>query len=401
MTIGTTTTWTNQVKPHYDADYLLANVKTAIWDQFPDYKSTVEADKGSSHNFVVANKMSPRTTALTQSADITPRTYSDTEISITFDEYADGVQHTLMAELQTYTDLGKQIAEVLGQSRAETMDMVIRNTLMAATNQVLYINANTGRTSLDRTTDLVTYEFLTQLVSQARQAAMPTDANGFYYLVVPPIFTPEIQNLPGFLSHQQYNDPESFMNGEIGANIAGVRIFQHHYAKIALGEGATAQTATTLDGAHSAGATTVNVASASGIVAGNYVTIDGANASGAAEPVTEQVFVTAVSSNALTIRGGGNTFTNFGLIFDHATGVNVVEADNVVPLLLFGPKSLPALWSTRTGREGKMFMKPAESFIPDRFFDAGWHQIAGYELLEKWTLRGEVAVKQFLIGNNN
>lgn len=387
--LSSTTGPTNSVQALRQADYLHAVTSTEVWTQFVWWKQVLNAERGNTVRFPVYSELDPRTATLAETDDVTPVSMSDYEVSIPVNEYANGIQRTAYLKATAYTDIDRAIATAMGQNKAKSMDFVVRNELMSGSTQVVRPNGLAARTDLDATNDLISYAFILQLVATARNFMIPAYDSEDYVTIVPPHAIVDITQLTTWLNVKQYQDKMDIYNGEIGSMFGGLRFVVHPYAKLYLSEGTVAQTATTINGAIAAGATEVVVADATGIVAGNHITLN--MGSSATDRNTEQVRVTAVSSNTLTITGLGNTFGNFGTRFAHAHGESVAEGANVYALPIIGPRTLAGVYSSLTGEKGKITTRAANSFVPDRFQNVAWWFLGGFELLEKFSLRGEVA----------
>ncbi len=404
MAVTTASVLTNTVKALYDADYILQVEKSECWSQFAWWKKGIGGAnlKGSSYNFPIFNRLELATTALTESSDVTPVAMADQNVQVTFAEYGNAVQTTEMLNVQNYVEIGKPAAEVIAQNMVETRDKLIRNAAVGGT-WVWRPGGNTVRTGLDTTNDKITLAALHQIVALARNANIPTvggknpkvaGRGGKLFTMIHPLLLVDMLADTTINAIVQYSKPELALNGEIG-ELAGLTVLSHEYGKLYLSGGTTAQAATTLNGGVAAGDTTVIVTSATGITVGDYITI------GTLEAVdAEQVKVTAVDTNTLTIEGIGNADGNFGLKYAHLTGAAVTEAANVAAVPVFGPLSLPAVWASEIGQNGRADQEFAATVIPKRFINHSWYGIWGFGKIQKRLIRGEFACSVNLLGPN-
>ena len=397
---------TNSVKTAYDKVYLFNLMMSRVWFDFIDWQDPVGGDlRGSTITQPVMEELAAVTSALDESTDVTPVALVDDAVSMTIAEYANAVQLTRFLKTVAFTSVEQAAAKLVGQNQAKSLDLMIRGYASAGT-LVEYPGAVTGRAQLDATSDKFSYEMATQLVTRAVSMGIPPFEDGSYAAIVHPLLIKDVQNSTEWKDVGKYADPKQVytgrpgqvyggakFKGEAGA-LGGLRLISHRLGKLFLGQGTAAQAATTTSGAVTAGATSVGVTSATGIATGDWVTIDGGTAT------EEQVLVTNVVSTTLTSRGAGNKFSNFGLKYAHDSGVALVEAPNVAAIPVFGPNSIRGRFASEVGKNGEVRIKVKDSVIPDRFINHSWYWVGGFARMEKYLLRGEVAVSGGLYGDN-
>lgn len=395
MAITSTSVLADSVQPLYDADFLLEMRKTRVWSQFPWWKKALGGRglRGSSLNFIIIQEMAAATTALAEGSDVTPVALSDIPVQVTIAEYGNVVQSTELLDVESYPDEGQMAAQAVGQNAAKSMDRLVRAAAIGG-SWVYYPNNNTARTGLDATNDLITFARLNQMVSWARNRAIPGFGNHFA-VVLNPLAMVDVMGDSVWQAAHEYSGTETkaIFDAEVGY-LSGLHFISHEYGKIYLSGGTLAQ-ATTLSAAVAAGATTCSVADATGLAANDWVTLGTLESSSA-----EQVQITAISGTDLTIRGIGNTDTNFGCKYAHASGAAVTEAANVAGVVLIGPRSIPALYASAIGREPRASVEWASTNIPHRFLNHAWYWIGGFGRVEKHVLRGEFAVSGYMLGDN-
>lgn len=406
MATTTTSVFADSVATAYQKDYLSTFIKNRVWFDMVDWLDPIGGDmKGATLQSPVIEALAPATTALTDGTDVTPETMADSALSLTAYEYGNAVQTTKMLSTVAYTDVHKGAAMAVGQNQARSLDLVIREAAVAGT-LVEYGGAATSRLTLDASADVITYDFMVRLAGLAAGLNIPPFDDGTYAAIVHPLTYAAIQGLTEWKAVGEYSDPKLIylgrsnagtgwrFKGEMG-QIAGIRIIQHPYGKLFLSGGTPLQAATDVDGATAAGDTTLNVTSASGITVGNYITV------GTLESATaEQVLVTAVSTNELTVRGAGNAIGNFGMKYAHADGVAVTEAPNVGAIPVFGPSSIRGRFASDPGKNGRSGQNYANTPIPERKLNHYWYWIGGFGIVDKFVLRGEVALTSGIYGDN-
>jgi N4-gp56 family major capsid protein len=388
--LTTTSVLSTGIQPLYDADFKIAYKKSQVWTQsgLINWRKNLGPDesRGSAVTWDVYNNLAPATTALTENDDPNPVSLSLGTVTVTPAEYGNVVQTTRVLQVQTYDDVLQAASQLVGQNQAETLDKLVRAVAVGGT-WVYRPNNNTARTGLDTTNDKISFGLLTQLAAVARNQQVPSLDNESYATIANPGIMVDLVGDTTFLDVSKYSDRENIYNGEVG-KMAGIKFILHRYGKIYYGGGTVAQAATTVNGAHAAGATTLTVADATGIAAGEYLTV------GTLEGATsERVQVTSIAgAPALTIRGIGNTPTNFGLAFAHSNGEAVTEAPNVLALPIIGKGSMYGVSSgVFGGRDGRNGTSWKDTNIPGRFMNTWWHWYGGFQIYQKHVIRLEVA----------
>jgi len=376
----------------YLADYYTYVEANQVWNQFCQAKGD-PGGSGDTVTFFFVPPFDPISAPIQEYADVVPLRLGDTQKSITMYEYANAVQLTAFGRIASYINVSEA-----GQ-----------NTQFIGGNLVYRIGGAPLRTDLDATSDVITWEYLTQLVNLARGFGIPTFPDGTYASVIPPLLEGEVENLGEWKAVAEYSEPNLIWEGimtDFGGKsfrgergqVCGIRFCVSRRGKIYLSGGTLAQ-ATTLSVAAAAGATSITVASASGFAAGDFMTVGTLESA-----VAEQVQITNVAGSVLTILGAGDPWTdpdNLGLKYAHASGAAVTEAANVVGIPIIGPSSMGMVYADRTGRYAQVNVQPASTVVPDRFENQSWWWIGGYgRLSERWMLRGECAVKSGFLGNN-
>lgn len=382
----------------YESDYLIWAEKTAVWDQVVDWQDPIPQDGGggSSFDWPVYHELAPATTALTETDDVTAVALVDSNVTLTPTEYGNATTVTRKLRYQSRVDIPEVVGKTVGQNQAHTMDRLIRNTVVGGS----WVKRPSGvaRTALGTSDHDVSFEFISELVAQARTAFVePFDGN-MYLSIVHPLLARDIMALNEFKYPAYYQNQMvgGLLKAEIGA-LGGVRFIEHPYGKLYLAGGLTAQAATTLDGSIAAGATTLKAAASDGLGVGSYVLLGTKEASDA-----ELVEITAQSGVSNTFQGIGNSFGTFGCQYSHNTGAAVTEAKNVGALPIIGRQSIRGAFGANVGRRGQatVFNSLDTNDKLGRFQHAGWYWYGGFARLEKYLIRGEVYVTGNIIGQN-
>jgi N4-gp56 family major capsid protein len=394
-----TSALTGIVAAQYEKDFLLWAAQARAFADLVNWKLVVPADQGggSSFNFPVFSELAPATTALTETNDVSAVAMAVGNVTVTPYAYGNAVGITELVRFQTQADVRAAAAKALGQNQAKTVDLLCRTALDAGTSRY-YALGVAARTALGTTSHLPTYDFITQLVGQARALGITPFEGDTYVSVINAAAATDIMAMNQFQYPAMYQGGmvKQLIRGEIGM-LGGLRFISSPHGKLYLSGGLTAQAATTIDTTSvAAGGTTLSVASSTGLAAGSYITV------GALEdPLAETVQVTAQSTTSLTIRGKGNVWSNAGFANSHAASVAVTEAAHVMMIPILGKDSLWGVHGATDGKYGSTTMaggSPQMGDVLGRWIVPGWKWYGGASVLNKYTLIGEAATKAQVIG---
>jgi N4-gp56 family major capsid protein len=399
----------SSVATAYNKDYLLNLFSSRVWFDFIDWQDPVGGSlRGSTLQQPVLEELAPAIAALSETGDADIVALDDDKVDITVYEYGNVVQVTRFLKVVAYTSIEKAAAKAVGQNQGRSIDWLIRSVACGGTLSVMPTGC-VARSDLDTSNDLFDYEEATILAAQAASMGIPPFEDDSYVAIVHPLLLKDIQNSSEWKAVGEYSDPKLIYSGRPGqiyggarfkgevGSLAGIRFIRHRLGRIALGEGTVAQAATTLTASPSAGDTSIEVTAATGLAAGDWITI---NAGGA---TAEQVLITGVDGTTLTIRGAGNKFSNFGLMYDHVhtpVAEKVVEAANVAVVPILGPQSIRGRFASEVGKNGEVRISEAAKNLPGRFINHSWYWLGGFARMEKYLLRGEYAVTGSMYGDN-
>jgi N4-gp56 family major capsid protein len=419
MAVTTTTSLSNSVVTQYEKDFMyFADLNTTWADVIYKHMKREQVGgkglRGSTINIPIFTDMAEVTASLTESGDVTPVEVDDAYVQLTIAEEGNVAQTTRFLEnIAAYYDVGKPIAQMIGKNMAVRRDKIVRNAICFGATDIIYAGAATSRVTLDTTSDTITYAKIAEGVARAKSKGVPPFPDGTYLTVYHPALETELLALASVVNPGYYQEAQVLMDGDFRSiagkrfegetyRLAGLRFIPSQYGKLYLGAGTVAQAATTLNGDHAAGATTVNVASAANITAGDYVTIGTLESSTTARHSTEQVYVSAVDTNALTIRGAGTEGVagNTGLKFAHLSGVAVTESPNVASIPIMGPESAIIAFATDVGWDGEVSLEWAPTQLAKRFINHGWYWVGGAKVIDHNVVVIEAATAGKILGNN-
>ena len=388
-----------------------------VFGQFPKVPTDGAisgVDAGQTVQLRYQKRLPLNTGTINEKADITPRQVTDDKVSVTINEYGDTVQIARFGEIVTKGNLNAEVSTVVANQLVGSMDRLAGRQYYEGNSVVFRANASANRSDLDSTNDVLSasgvgMSFLARATSTLRGAGTPgfqTDGMGLHHYATV-IHTALGQDLPdtsGYLPALQYKDGvDTLFNGEMG-EIRGLLFTESEQGKVYPGAGATAQAATTLNGAVVAGATTVIYTSNTGAAVGDIWTLgtleDGATVTtepevDGSDPV-ESFLVTAYSGSTATVAGFGNASTGIdtpGLRYDHASLVALTEADLVAAIPVFGPDSVMKAFASEVGEFGQGVVSGPFDRLK-RFLNIGWYSVVGWNKTHAlWTVRLEVATK--------
>ena len=391
MAVTTTSVLTNSVQAKYQATYIMA-VKTMLYyDQLSYTVEKANMIKGSSIKVPFLFDLPPNVTAVSQTSDITPRTFTDKLFTVTPDLYGDAVQLSEKLRRTAFTDVEKGASELVGRQAGKSVDYLARTAATQGT-WVGYGGSATSRATCDAANDQLAYaDFITSNAFLSDMGAEPI-ANGKFTAVMGHPVLKDILEDSVIQAIGSYQKGEILLNGEIGS-IAGSKIVVTPWAKRFYGAGAANDSiSTTISAAVAAGDTTVSFTSDTSISVGDWLTIGpGIESSTTEYPTTELVQVVSGSSSPYTIVGGG---TNGGFKFAHDALETVKDNDTVHAVCFYGKNSIGKVFSPDTGAMGKV-LPPKTTGLLDQFMSLPWKAFVGYaRVAENRMRRVEVATSK-------
>jgi len=391
MAIQDTTNLTNSIRAQYLASYVKGALNNRLYDQFssPVAQDMSNVAKGSSVVVPFLGHLTPSTTAISQSADITPTIMRDATASVTPTSRGAAIQFSEALALEAFTDYTSRAHERVGEQMQTSVDQIAMNAALAGGIVV----RGAARASLDAGTAT---QFLTMdkfinaamFLQSLGVAKMANPRGGSWLSLFHPFALKDLLADAVIKAIAEYQSGEILLNGELG-ELNGIKIICDPRAKLFLGAGAdnTTNVNTTLNGAVNALAKTMTVASGTGIAAGMRLSIGTEETSTTFYPDNEWVYVTDVATNDISFVGQGE---NGGLLYDHATGTAVRNADTVAPVLFGGPESMAKVFQPQIGEFGQI-VGPKKAGIVDQWDLLGWKWYGGYGIVsENQVIRAEV-----------
>lgn len=396
----TTSNLSNSLRTQYIETYQGAADFEKLYDQFatPAGKDMAMLEEGSSVQVPFLSDMTPGTTVISQTTDVTPQQLRDAVATITLTSRGEALQWSQLLNIQTYTDYADKRIKAIGKNMQESVELLA----LAAALQGGNVFRAVARASLDagtaghRLTDLIISELESRLMTLKSPPFLMGGGDRKWAMLGHPAVFHDLRQAANVLAVGQYQQGRIILNFELG-EIGSFKIVQSPWAKVfgAAGADNGSVAATTIAAAVTAGdnnalAKFIEVASATNITAGKWLTIGTEETANTFQPTNERVLVSAdyVSGTRIDIIGES---ANGGLRFDHAVGAAVRNADSVYPVVFGGPMSIAKVYATEVGEYGE-FVEPNTQGLLNQFTSAGWKFYGGYgRWSESYILRGEFA----------
>jgi len=196
------------------------------FDQFADVQATNATNPGASIKFTVFADLAAATTPLGEAEDVTPVSMSDSQVTVTLEEYGNATVTTAKLRASSFMPVDPVAAQAVGYNAGLSIDTLARDILQAGTN-VIYATggAQTATTRVSMKVDqTLTIKDIRKAVAQLRSANVPT-INGNYMGFIHPDVQFDLMSATdaaGWRDAYKYTDATPLINGEIG-QIDGVR----------------------------------------------------------------------------------------------------------------------------------------------------------------------------------
>ena len=346
------------------------------YDALVEVQSTNATNRGTSVTFTIASDLAEATTALTETADVTPVAMSDSYVTVTPLEYGNAVQLTSKLGATAFMEVNPIAANVIGWNAGISTDGIARTAAGSGTN-VAYTSGTT-RAGLAKTNTL-TGNDVRKAVANLRKNNVPT-FNGMYKGIIHPDASYDFRGATGGTNWSDphvYSDPAGIFNGVIG-NFQGVQFMETPRAPFFSDGGTNTYTISTI--AVSGSTATLTTSAAHGLVAGDTLTISGATATSGTGSTNQTGFnrqftvATAPTTTTLTVDVTGLSNVNAG------TSLSLtVSAVDVYGTLVMGRQALAKAFSTGGGYgEQAIIVDVPVIDTLRRFTGVGWKHFVGY-----------------------
>lgn len=232
--VNTTGTFPTQIRDFYDRTSLRKAIALQTFRKWGQ-KRPLPKNKGKVIRFKRWGSLAPATTPLVEGVTPIGSKLDYTEITATIEQYGDWLPVTDQVLMMSIDPFLTEASEQLGEQEGETLDLLMRNSLLAGSN-VLYSGTADSRAAVVAkiaTTDLDLAIRTLKLANGRRIAKQvsPTTSYGTtpiraaFVAVVSPYVTHDLEALAGFVPVEKYPTGSGVMEGEIGA-YKGIRFVE-------------------------------------------------------------------------------------------------------------------------------------------------------------------------------
>ena len=218
------------------ADYYAAETGTAnlsvdqtAFEKLAYFQATNATNPGATVTFTIFQNMAAATTALGEAEDVTPVALSDSQVSVTLNEYGNATVTTAKLRATSFLPVDPIAANAVGYNAGLSIDTIARNAAEAGTNVIYATGGATDPSS--RTTinsdDVLAANDVRRVVAQLRKANVPT-INGSYVGMIHPDVSYDFRSATdaaAWRTPANYVNPQGIYTGEIGM-FEGVRFVE-------------------------------------------------------------------------------------------------------------------------------------------------------------------------------
>jgi len=213
-----------------------------LFDAVADVTPTQQAMPGSTVTFTIFNDLAAATSTLTETVDVDAVALSDSQVSVTLNEYGNAVLTTAALRGTAFLDVDTVAANVVGYNAGISLDSIVRSVLEAGSNVNYATGGATDPTS--RATiaaeDVIAADDLRKVTAELRGDNVPT-FNGMYMGYIHPDVSYDLRSETGAAAWRDphvYVDTDMIYNGEIGA-FEGIRFVETPRAPLFVNGGAS------------------------------------------------------------------------------------------------------------------------------------------------------------------
>jgi N4-gp56 family major capsid protein len=398
MAVQTTSNLSNSLRNVYKGKYLQGAKAVRLYDQIATPYTEIGADgktmdqlmQGTTIYVPFLSDMTPGSSAISQTTDVTPQTLTDATATVTHTSRGEALQWSQQLTIEAYTDYTAAAYEKVGMNAMETIESLAIESALAGS----FVERYVARASIDagtaahRASDAVFRKYDGMLQMMRAPGYELEDGGQVWSAIMHPFVFHDISESGNVDSIGLYQDKGIHLNWELG-QIGRFRLLSSPYAKVfgAAGADNATNAATTLSVAASALATSFQTVGdeTADYDAGLFWWIGTEETANTFYPTNEPVRILSATSDTeytFTILGTG---PNGGLRYAHPAGTAVRNADSVYTILFAGPQSLTKVFATDVGEYG-MTVGPKQTGLLDQFNSLGWKFYGGYGRISEHRL---------------
>jgi N4-gp56 family major capsid protein len=190
---------------------------------------------GTGVTFTIFADIAAATSTLNEVTDVTPTALSDSQVTVTLNEYGNAVVTTAKLRGTAFLDVDSAAANIIGYNAGDSMDQVVRDVLAAGTNVVYATGGATTPSSrvTVQAEDIIHADDVRKVVAQLRGANVATFEGSYMGFIHPDVSYDFRSNtdVSAWRTPANYVNPEGIYNGEIG-KFESVRFIETPRAKV-------------------------------------------------------------------------------------------------------------------------------------------------------------------------
>jgi N4-gp56 family major capsid protein len=211
------------------------------FDQVADVRATNQAMPGKSVIFTIVNDLQIAPNALSEASDVTPVSFSDSQVTVTLNEYGNSMVTSAKLRGTAFVDIDPVVANVIGYNAGVSLDTIARSVLDSGT-QVAYGGGEASRSAVT-TSDVITSTDIRKARARLRSQNVPTFGGSYVGFIHPDVVV-DLQSesnsnpLLTWRAPHTYSAPNEIWTGDLG-QYEGVRWIETPRAPVFTGQGAS------------------------------------------------------------------------------------------------------------------------------------------------------------------
>lgn len=233
---------TNLVQVAYDRMAYFSLRPELYFDQVADVRATNQAMPGKSVLFTIVNDLQIAPNALSEAQDVTPVSFSDSQVTVTLNEYGNAMVTSAKLRGTAFVDIDPVVANVIGYNAGVSLDTIARSALDVGT-QVAFGGGKTARTAITNA-DTITSTDIRTARARLRAQNVPTFGGAYVGFIHPDVVvdlqseTNVSNNLLTWRAPHTYSAPNEIWTGDLG-QYEGFRWIETPRAPVFTGAGAS------------------------------------------------------------------------------------------------------------------------------------------------------------------
>ena len=160
-----------------------------LFDQAADVQPVQQAMPGTGVTFTIFSDIAAATSTLNEVTDVTPTALSDSQVTVTLNEYGNAVVTTAKLRGTAFLDVDSAAANIIGYNAGDSMDQVVREVLAGGTNVVYATGGASTPTSRESVSadDVLAADDVRKVVAQLRAANVATFDGSYMGFIHPDV----------------------------------------------------------------------------------------------------------------------------------------------------------------------------------------------------------------------